>query len=129
MSRASRARRIAATAVYGGGGLAGLGVAGLGVSPGRGAARAPGHRRALRHAGPDGAGIYGDVPGGPLELAMLGDSSAVGLGVDDPEHTPAPCWPAVSPRSVPPAASGSPSSRWSAPSPATSTPRSTGCSL
>src|SRR3954467_9362682 len=31
MSRASSARRIAAAAVYGGGGLAGLGIAGFGV--------------------------------------------------------------------------------------------------
>jgi lysophospholipase L1-like esterase len=88
MSRASSARRIAATAVYGGGGLAGLGVAGLGVllAEARLARRAIG--QPFGSSGPDGAGIYGDGPGEPLELAMLGDSSSVGLGADDSEHTP-----------------------------------------
>ena len=91
MTRASSARRIAATAMYGGGGLAGLGIAGLGVllAEARIARRAIGHP--FGHVGPDGSGFYGDelVEGGePLELAMLGDSSAVGLGVRDVRHTP-----------------------------------------
>jgi lysophospholipase L1-like esterase len=88
MSRASSARRIAAAAVYGGGGLAGLGVAGFGVllAEARVARRAIGNPFGL--VGPDGSGLYGDFPGPPLELAMLGDSSAVGLGVRDARHTP-----------------------------------------
>jgi lysophospholipase L1-like esterase len=87
MSRASSARRIAAAAVYGGGGLAGLGIAGVGVllAEARMARRAIG---APFGPGPDGTGHYGDGSGDPLELAMLGDSSAVGLGADDPRHTP-----------------------------------------
>jgi lysophospholipase L1-like esterase len=88
MTRASSARRIAAAAVYGGGGLAGLGIAGFGVllAEARVARRAIG--RPFGQIGPDGSGLYGDGRGEPIELAMLGDSSAVGLGVDDPRHTP-----------------------------------------
>src|SRR5919202_1374137 len=88
MSRASSARRIAAAAVYGGGGLAGLGFAGFGVLM----AEAQVARRAIGQpfgsVGPDGSGLYGHFPGEPLELAMRGDSGAVGLGVDDVRHTP-----------------------------------------
>jgi lysophospholipase L1-like esterase len=88
MSRASSARRIAAAAVYGGGGLAGLGVAGFGVlvAEARMARRAIG--RPFGIVGPDGSGVYGRDAGPVLELAMLGDSSAVGLGVKDVRHTP-----------------------------------------
>src|SRR3954466_6403895 len=88
MSRASSARRIAAAAVYGGGGLAGLGIAGVGglLAQARGARRAIG--QPFGNNGPDGSGLYGHGPGEPVELAMLGDSSVVGLGVTDPRHTP-----------------------------------------
>jgi lysophospholipase L1-like esterase len=88
MTRASSARRIAAAAVYGGGGLAGLGIAGFGVllAEARMARRAIG--QPFGAVGPDGSGLYGDGRGEPIELAMLGDSSAVGLGVHDPRHTP-----------------------------------------
>jgi lysophospholipase L1-like esterase len=37
---------------------------------------------------PDDNGYYGFCPGEPLSLAVLGDSSAAGLGVDRPEETP-----------------------------------------
>src|SRR3954451_10314616 len=93
MSRASSARRIAAAAVYGGGGLAGLGIAGVAVL----LAEAKAARRAIGQpfgeSGPDGSGLYGDGlygdgAGEPVELAMLGDSSSVGMGADDPAHTP-----------------------------------------
>jgi lysophospholipase L1-like esterase len=40
------------------------------------------------NAGPGGEGIYGAGPGSPLVLGFLGDSSAVGLGVDHPWQTP-----------------------------------------
>src|SRR4051794_617742 len=88
MTRASSARRIAAAAVYGGGGLAGLGIAGLGVlmAEARIARRAIG--QPFGSIGPDGSGLYGHFSGEPLELVMLGDSSAVGLGVADVRHTP-----------------------------------------
>jgi lysophospholipase L1-like esterase len=38
--------------------------------------------------GPQASGWYGTTTGDPIELAMLGDSSAVGLGADDPRDTP-----------------------------------------
>jgi lysophospholipase L1-like esterase len=74
-----------------GGGAAGL-LAGLGV--GLVAAEARLARRTIgeptEHA-PDPAGSYGRPRRGvkPLRLAMLGDSSAAGLGVDDSAQTPA----------------------------------------
>jgi lysophospholipase L1-like esterase len=38
---------------------------------------------------PRADGLYGaDHPGEPLRLCMIGDSSAAGLGVHEPEHTP-----------------------------------------
>lgn len=37
---------------------------------------------------PTGDGVYGDFPGGPINLTVLGDSSAVGLGVDSINETP-----------------------------------------
>lgn len=39
-------------------------------------------------AGPQAAGLYGSGPGAPIELALLGDSTAAGLGADRPEQTP-----------------------------------------
>ena len=93
MSRARRARRIAAAAAFGGGGIAGLGVAGWGVLTveARLARRVIG--RPFGVQGPDASGVYtpagADPAGGdPVELLMLGDSSAVGLGADGPAETP-----------------------------------------
>ena len=62
MSRASSARRIAAAAVYGGGGLAGLGIAGFGVlmAEAKVARRAIGRPFGL--VGPDATGLYGEGP-------------------------------------------------------------------
>ena len=81
MSRARRARRIAAAAAFGGGGIAGLGFAGFGVL----LAEAKLARRMIGtpfgKRGPDASGRYGAGPGAPIAMAMLGDSSAVGLGV------------------------------------------------
>jgi lysophospholipase L1-like esterase len=88
LGRARRARRIAAAAAFGGGGVAGLGAAGFGVL----IAEAKLARRAIGtpfgKAAPDSAGIYGAGPGTPLEMGMLGDSSAAGLGVDRAEAAP-----------------------------------------
>lgn len=88
MSRARRARRIAAAAAYGGGGLAGLGAAGYGIlfTEAKLARRWIG--TPFGKQGPDSSGRYGAGPGDPVVMAMLGDSSAVGLGVDDPAQTP-----------------------------------------
>ena len=88
MSRARRARRIAAAAALGGGGIGAIGAVGLGLL----AAEARMARRWIGtpfgRQGPQGSGWYGCGPGTPIEMAMLGDSSAVGLGVEDPLETP-----------------------------------------
>lgn len=89
MSRASRARRIAAAAAYGGGGLTFLTAAGIGLVTleARLARRMIG--QPFGSAGPEADGLYGHGPGTPIELAFLGDSSADGLGVDEAEQTAA----------------------------------------
>ena len=88
MSRASQARRIATAAAYGGGGLGLLTAASWGVLLGEA-------KLARRWVGPPDAappaadGMYGHgTSGPPLTLAVLGDSSAAGLGVQDPLETP-----------------------------------------
>jgi lysophospholipase L1-like esterase len=88
MSRAARARRIAAAAAFGGGGLAGLGVAAAGVllAEARLARRWIGTPFGLD--GPDATGVYGSGPGPVIEMGMLGDSSAAGLGVQSPHESP-----------------------------------------
>ncbi|MER6542420.1 SGNH/GDSL hydrolase family protein [Streptomyces sp. NPDC001250] len=92
MSRARVARRIAAGAAYGGGGVGLIGAAAVGVLLAE-------VRLARRHVGNGGGdrvpvadGVYGlgyDVPGEPpLRLAMLGDSTAAGQGVHRAGQTP-----------------------------------------
>jgi lysophospholipase L1-like esterase len=85
MGRARRARKIAATAAYGGGGLAAgigaLGAIGYGVLK----AEAKVARRLVGQpfdGSPDDNGIYGAGLGDPVELVVLGDSSAAGMGAD-----------------------------------------------
>lgn len=90
MGRARRARKIAATAAYGGGGLAAasaaLGVLGYAVVRVEAAIA-----RRIVGSPFDGApahdGTYGHGPGTPLRFAMLGDSTAAGLGADVPQQT------------------------------------------
>jgi lysophospholipase L1-like esterase len=88
VSRASRARRIAAAAAYGGGGLGLLVSACWGLLLGQA-------KLARRTVGPPSAsppvgdGVYGSGDGPPLVLGMLGDSSAAGLGVQEAWETPA----------------------------------------
>ncbi len=93
MSRARQARRIAMAAAFGGGALGAVGVILLGVLVGEA-------RLARRTVGepttdpPVADGLYGPEraaePAGqpPITLALLGDSSAAGFGVDMPEETP-----------------------------------------
>ncbi|HEX6077113.1 MAG TPA: SGNH/GDSL hydrolase family protein [Micromonosporaceae bacterium] len=88
MGRVSRARRIATAALYGGGGLgvAGALTAGLIVGQINYAWRTI---KPPEHPAPPCDGRYGGpLPGEPLKLVLLGDSSAVGLGVHGPEQTP-----------------------------------------
>ncbi|MBT2539153.1 SGNH/GDSL hydrolase family protein [Streptomyces sp. ISL-44] len=94
MSRARTARRIAAGAAYGGGGLGLVGAAAVGLVLAE-------VQFAKRTVGtglgepPRADGLYGSEFGGPeqspgpLRLGMLGDSTAAGLGVRRARQTPA----------------------------------------
>jgi lysophospholipase L1-like esterase len=90
MGRARRARRIAQTAAYGGGfGIAGIGVLGV-VGYGLVKAEALLARIAvgvITEDAPEDDGVYGSAPGAPLELLVIGDSSAAGLGADVGDQT------------------------------------------
>ena len=90
MGRARRARKIAATAAYGGGiGAAGIGLltlAGYGVLK----AEVLLARRLVGQpfeGAPDDAALYGAGSGQPFELLLLGDSSAAGMGADAAHQT------------------------------------------
>ena len=90
MSRARRARRIAATAAYGGGGVAaGIGALGaLGYGVLKAEARIARRIVGIHFEGaPDDNGIYGAGPGDPVELVMLGDSLGAGMGADNRYQT------------------------------------------
>lgn len=90
MGRARRARKIAATAAYGGGGIAAAGAALGAVGYGLIKAEAALARYVIGEAteqAPDDDGSYGAGPGEPIELIMLGDSTAAGLGADKPTET------------------------------------------
>jgi lysophospholipase L1-like esterase len=88
--RALTARRIAAAAAYGGGGLTVLGglTFGLLVVEARLAKKII---QATPYGDPPVSDqVYGDaLPGDPISFVMMGDSTAAGLGVVDPGETPA----------------------------------------
>ena len=88
MIRASTARRLATGAAYGGGGvgLAGAALVALLREEARAARRRVDARR--QPDPPSGDGIYGRRRGTPISFTVLGDSSAVGLGVDRAAQTP-----------------------------------------
>ncbi|MET9887810.1 SGNH/GDSL hydrolase family protein [Streptomyces sp. NPDC006430] len=94
VSRARTARRIAAGAAYGGGGLGLVGAAAVGLvlAEVQFAKRTVGNGQGEP---PRADGLYGSEFGGPelspgpLRLAMLGDSTAAGLGVRRARQTPA----------------------------------------
>ncbi len=90
MGRARRARKIAARAAYGGGigaaGIGALGLAGYGLL----AIEAQMARRIVGKpfdSAPDDNGRYGAGPGDPVQLLMLGDSSADGVGTNTAQQT------------------------------------------
>ncbi|GAA4132648.1 SGNH/GDSL hydrolase family protein [Actinomadura keratinilytica] len=94
MLRALTARRIATAAAYGGGGLTALG----GLTFGLLVVEAKLARRIIQ-ATPNGDppvadGVYGigagdgEASAAPLSFVMLGDSTAAGLGVHEPDETP-----------------------------------------
>jgi len=86
--RASTARRLATGAAYGGGGvgLAGAALVALLREEARAARRRVDARR--EPDPPSGDGVYGRRRGTPISFTVLGDSSAVGLGVDRAAQTP-----------------------------------------
>jgi lysophospholipase L1-like esterase len=80
---------MATSAAYGGGGvgLAGAGLLGVLRLQARSARRRV-EANSSRQDPPSGDGIYGKKRGKPLVFTVLGDSSAVGLGVDRAAETP-----------------------------------------
>jgi lysophospholipase L1-like esterase len=88
VTRASTARRLATGAAYGGGGvgLAGAALVALLREEARAARRRVDARR--QPDPPSGDGVYGRRRGTPISFTVLGDSSAVGLGVDRAAQTP-----------------------------------------
>ena len=89
MGKAGAARKLASAAVYGGGGLSvlGAGLYGVLTAEAKLARRAIGTPRG--GPPPDATGWYGrGRPGPAIKVALLGDSSAAGYGVDRVEHTP-----------------------------------------
>jgi lysophospholipase L1-like esterase len=85
----STARRLATSAAVSSGslGLAGAAFYGLLKEEAR-AARRKVEARTAKEDPPSGDGVYGRGRGRPLVLAVLGDSSAVGLGVERAAETP-----------------------------------------
>jgi len=83
------AKRLATATVYGGGSVAlgGVALAALLREEAR-AARRKVEARTSKDDPPSGDGIYGRGRGKPLVFAVLGDSSAVGLGVERGAETP-----------------------------------------
>ncbi|MEP7194074.1 MAG: SGNH/GDSL hydrolase family protein [Actinomycetota bacterium] len=90
MGRARRARKIAARAAYGGGiGAAGIGMLGL-LGYGLLTVEALLARRIVGQpfeGAPDDDGQYGAGLGSPVQLLVLGDSSAAGMGTDTAQQT------------------------------------------
>ncbi len=88
MTKAAAARKLAAAAAYGGGGVSVLGGALYGVlrMEAKVARKAIGR---LDRDPPDATGWYGrGRPGPAIKVALLGDSSGAGYGVDRVEETP-----------------------------------------
>lgn len=88
MSKAAAARKLASAAAFGGGGLSVLGASLYAVL----LAEAKLARRTIGtndNRVPDSTGWYGKGrPGPAIRVALLGDSSAAGYGVDTVEETP-----------------------------------------
>ena len=88
VGKAAAARKLAAAAAFGGGGLtaAGGGLYGLLRLEAALARKRIGNATGTP---PDATGWYGrDLPGPALKVALLGDSSAAGYGVERAKHTP-----------------------------------------
>src|SRR4051794_21685298 len=89
MTRASIARRLAAGAVVSGGGAGLIGAAFYAlIQEEARSARRKVEARTAKDDPPSGDGVYGRGRGKSIVLAVLGDSSAVGLGVERASETP-----------------------------------------
>lgn len=89
MGRAAAARKLASAAAYGGGGLGvvGAGLYGVLVTEAKWARKTIGPM--IEEPPPDPTGWYGrGRPGPAIRVALLGDSSAAGYGVERVEETP-----------------------------------------
>jgi lysophospholipase L1-like esterase len=88
VGKAGAARKLAAAAAYGGGGLSVMGASLYGLLR----VEAVLARKTIGNAKgepPDSTGWYGrGRPGPALKVLLLGDSSAAGYGVESVEHTP-----------------------------------------
>ncbi|MCZ2858104.1 SGNH/GDSL hydrolase family protein [Blastococcus sp. VKM Ac-2987] len=89
MTRNDTARRLATGAAYGSGGvgIAGAALVALLREEARSARRKV-EARGHKSDPPSGDGVYGRGRGTPIVLTVLGDSSAVGLGVERAAETP-----------------------------------------
>jgi lysophospholipase L1-like esterase len=85
MVSARVARRIARAALFGGGGLGILTAGAYGLL--RTEALLARRSIGVLADPPDADGVYGSYPGSPLSFVVIGDSTAAGLGVDDPDET------------------------------------------
>ncbi|MFI6904038.1 SGNH/GDSL hydrolase family protein [Nonomuraea sp. NPDC050394] len=85
---ARAARKIAAAAALGGGGLTALGATAYGLLMAESLVARKVIGRPHGMEGPPSDGVYGDFSGEPVRLVMLGDSTSVGLGMTDPARTP-----------------------------------------
>jgi lysophospholipase L1-like esterase len=89
VTRASIARRLATGAVVSGGGAGLIGAAFYAlIQEEARSARRKVEARTAKDDPPSGDGVYGRGRGKPIVLAVLGDSSAVGLGVERASETP-----------------------------------------
>lgn len=87
MTRASRVRRLAAAGAFGGGGVGLAAAGGWGLLVVQ-AKRARGTIGDPTELPPATDGMYGDGSGEPISLAVLGDSSAAGLGAGSAAFAP-----------------------------------------
>lgn len=89
MGKAGAARKLASAAAYGGGGLSVLGAGLFGVMKVEAKVARKTIGRTSDEPPPDATGWYGrGRPGPALKIALLGDSSAAGYGVDLVTETP-----------------------------------------
>ncbi len=89
VGKAGAARKLAAAAAYGGGGLSVLGAGLYGVLTAEAKLARKTIGRVRDEPPPDATGWYGrGRPGPALKIALLGDSSAAGYGVDEVRETP-----------------------------------------